>query len=116
MPARRKIESYVFLALIAIPLALWGLSEAWPYLGKRETISIMADGVPVVTDPFPLDRGKERVNEIIGVLRQGDDLEVYRKIFGKDYLMFEVRYDGRRGYVQYDGRNVYSACLRDRDC
>ena len=113
---RRTLERYVFPALIAVPLAFWGLSELGPYLGEREKISVLADGVAVVSDPFPLDRGTKTANRVMGELRQGEILDVYREIYGKDYLMFEIRFQGRKGYVQSDRREISPVCLPDRDC
>lgn len=113
---RKTVEPYVFPALIAVPLAFWGFSEAGPYLGERDKISVLADGVTVVSYPFPLDRGSKAANRVMGELRQGEILDVYREIYGKDYLMFEVRFQGRKGYVQSDSREISPVCLPDRDC
>ncbi|MGE4253523.1 MAG: hypothetical protein AB7F09_29345 [Parvibaculaceae bacterium] len=113
---RKTVERCVFPALIAVPLAFWGLSELRPYLGEREKISVLVDGVAVVSDPFPLDRGTKAANRVIGELRQGEIFEVYRDIYGKDYLMYEVRFQGRKAYVQSDSREISQMCPADRDC
>lgn len=118
MPVGRSkaMERYVFPALIAVPVAMMSLSELWPYLGKRETISVLADGVLVLSDPLPLYLDKEGTIKVLGELRQGDGLEVHREIYGKDYLMFEVRFNGRRGYVQYYGGKIDWECRQTGDC
>jgi hypothetical protein len=60
----------------------------------------------VVEQPFPLDypSSRPRNNKIVQTIPAATVVKYYKKFTGKDYLMYEVNVDGRRGYIQFDGR------------
>ena len=92
---RRNIIILASAAVIVIAVGLW----FWP--PNHVTITIIDDGgAQVVTITEPPDRQKPEVLKVVAELKKGDVLEVYDVIYGKDFLMYEVRVNGSVGYIE----------------
>jgi hypothetical protein len=98
----------VLLGLLSLALvgALGTLSLHWK---ERDlgTITILEDGVELLSKPTP-PRNIETPNPVLALLKKGESLVVTDKIYGKDYLMYKVSFEGKIGYVEYDIRRLKS--------
>lgn len=95
----RRRDVWIVCAGIAFVAALWF------WYGIVGTLTVQKPGgvdmyeraKPVWFDPD---------NPIVVHPEQGEVLDVYSLIYGKDYLVFKVRRGGQFGYVNYYGSDV----------
>lgn len=81
------------------------VAALWFWYGIVGTITVRKPGgVEVLAQPIPLDMDPNK--PVLGHLRQGERVDVYSLIYGKDYLVYKVRPNGVTGYVSHYGDDV----------
>jgi hypothetical protein len=68
------------------------------------TITIVGPDAKVLARPVPIEHDPS--NPVLRNLKPGDRLDVYDRVYGKDYLMYEVHPSGTVGYVMYHGTRL----------
>lgn len=97
---------FVFAGLAFIACAgMVLIAVLWIWYGVVGTITIQKPGgVEVLARPIPLDMDPD--NPLLGRLQQGERVDVYGLIYGKDYLVYRIRLNGATGYVSFYGDDV----------
>jgi hypothetical protein len=86
-----------------VGMGRWILVFLIPIAACREQCLRVTVKTQLLAKPFSLDTEKNRHNNhVIRVIKPGEAIVSHRKIYGKDFLAYQVKLkDGLEGYIIY---------------